>query len=121
MARPIGTKNVMRSPGEKVIILNEFYASSMNASLICKKYHIAQSSLRKWRDQFECGGITALASKTGFSTGEEKGRPKNSPDEALKRKIRDLEIEVARLKKGYLVKGGGQKKVFVTSLDQNIK
>lgn len=121
MSRPKGTKNVMRSPQEKLIILNEFFDSGMNASLICKKHNIAPSSLRKWRLQFQRGGLESLSSNTGKSTGNLKGRPKNSSEDKLKRQIRDLEIEVARLKKGYLVKGGGQKKVFVTSFNRNIK
>lgn len=121
MSRPKGTKNVMRSPDEKLIILHEFFDSGMNSSLICKKYNIAQSSLRKWRLQFEQGGSSSLSSNTGKSSGPLKGRPKNSIEDKLKRQIRDLEIEVARLKKGYLVKGIGQKKVFITSFDQNFK
>ena len=32
-----------------------------------------------------------------------------------------LEIENARLKKGYLVKGGGDQKEYVTTLDENTK
>lgn len=121
MSRPIGTKNVMRSPEQKLSILNEFFSSGMNASLICKKHNIAPSSLRKWRLQFEQGGLLALSSNTGKSSGPLKGRPKNSYEDYLKRQIRDLEIEVARLKKGYMVKGVGQKKEFVTSLDPNTK
>lgn len=121
MSRPKGTKNVMRSPEQKLAILREFFDSGWNASLICKKHNIAQSTLRKWRSLFEQGGLPALSSNTGKSSGNFKGRPKVSNEDILKRQIRDLEIEVARLKKGYLVKGVGQKKVFVTSLDQNMK
>ena len=36
-------------------------------------------------------------------------------EENLKLKIMKLEIENARLKKGYLVKGGGDQKEFVTT------
>ena len=31
------------------------------------------------------------------------------------------DIEIARLKKGYMVKGVGQEKEFVTTLDKNMK
>ena len=37
------------------------------------------------------------------------------------RKIMRLEIEVARLKKGYLVKGVGEKKEYVTTQEKNTK
>lgn len=121
MSRPKGTKNTMRSPEEKLAILHEFFDSGMNSSLICKKHNIASSSLRKWRLLFEKGGLPALTSNTGKASGASKGRPKNSLEGVLKKKICDLEIENLRLKKGYLVKGVGQKKVFVTSLDQNMK
>lgn len=32
-----------------------------------------------------------------------------------------LEIENERLKKGYIVKGGGDQKEYVTTLDKNMK
>lgn len=121
MSRPKGTKNVMRSPEEKLQILHEFFDSGWNASLICKKHNIAQSSLRKWRLQFEQGGLPSLSSNTGKYSSNLKGRPKLSNEDKLKRQIRDLEIEVARLKKGYLVKGGGAKKEFVTLPNVNTK
>ena len=42
-------------------------------------------------------------------------------EDELERKIMQLEIENARLKKGYLVKGVGQEKEYITIFDKNTK
>ena len=47
-------------------------------------------------------------------------KPKTKVDE-LELEIMKKDIEIARLKKGYMVKGVGVKKEFVTTLDKNIK
>ena len=56
----------------------------------------------------------------GGTKGQGARKPKNREEE-LERKIMKLEIENARLKKGYLVKGGGDRKEYVTTLDENMK
>ena len=47
-------------------------------------------------------------------------KPKNRVEE-LELELMKKEIEIARLKKGYIVKGVGAKKEFVTTFDKNIK
>lgn len=120
MGRPKGTKNNMRTPEEKENIIIEFYSGKIGRNEICRKYKIGTGTLRKWRQQYKEFGIEGLKSQSGkFS----KGRSKNptSYEEELKLKIMKLEIENARLKKGYLVIGGGVQKEYVTTLEKSMK
>ena len=119
----MGTNN-MRTPKEKEKILKEFYSGKMGRNEICRKYKIATSTLRDWRKKYDEFGIEGLKSQTGRKKGGNKGQGARKPksyEEELKLKIMKLEIENARLKKGYLVKGGGDQKEYVTTLDENTK
>ena len=126
MGRPIGTKNVMRSPKEKEKILKEYYFGSIGRNAICQKYNISTSTLRKWREQYESSGVNGLKSQTGKASyknpyaGLYLRKPKNRIEE-LELELMKKEIEIARLKKGYMVKGVGAEKEFVTTLDKNTK
>ena len=124
MGRPSGTKNNMRTPEEKEKILKEYYSGKIGRNEICRKYGIGTGVFRNWRKKYDEFGINGLNSNTGKSTGGNKGlgvKKGKTIEEKLKLKIMKLEIENARLKKGYLVKGGGVQKEFVTTLDKNIK
>ena len=117
-------KNNMRPPKEKEKIIKEFYSGKIGRNEICRKYGISTQTLRDWRAKYEKFGIDGLSSNTGKTKGGNKGlglRKGKNTEEKLKLKIMKLEIENARLKKGYIVKGGGDQKEYVTSLDKNTK
>ena len=117
-------RNNMRTPKEKEKILKEFYLGKLGRNEICRKYNISTRTLADWRIKYEKSGIDGLKSNTGKSKGGNKGiglKKGKSNEEKLKLKIMKLEIENARLKKGYLVKGVGAEKEYVTTLDKNIK
>ena len=124
MGRPKGTKNNMRTPKEKERIILEYYSNSKGRNEICRKYCISTSTFRNWKSKYEKYGIKGLISSTGKSEGGNKGiwlKKGKTIEENLKLKIMKLEIENARLKKGYLVKGGGEQKEYVTTLEKNMK
>lgn len=117
-------KNNMRTPKEKEKILKEFYSGKIGRNEICRKYNISTRTLADWRIKYDKDGLRGLKSNTGKSTGGNKGlwlKKGKTIEENLKLKIMKLEIENARLKKGYLVKGGGGQKEYVTTLDKNTK
>ena len=121
MARPKGTKNVMRTPEEKELIVLE--ASRCGIRPTCKKYGIDHTSIREWVVKYNRGGLECLKSNTGKASGEGQGRPikpKNREQELELENLK-LKVENARLKKGYLVKGVGSKKEYVTIKDLNTK
>ena len=116
-------KYTMRTPEEKEQILLEYYSGNIGRNEICKKYGISITTLKQWRKKYKEDGIEGLKSKCGKKKGLNKGRPKNvrTYQEELQLKIMKLEIENARLKKGYLVKGDGAQKEYITILEENTK
>ena len=123
MGRPKGTKSIMRTPEEKIQIINDYY-SGTGIMEIERKYNLSDSSFYKWKNEYEEKGIDGLKSKTGKTKHPNFGlhlrKPKNKIEE-LELELMKKDIEIARLKKGYMVKGVGAEKEFVTIFDKNIK
>ena len=124
------TKNTMRSPEEKEAIVLE-YLNDTHPSYrkTADKYGIPQRLFGTWIKKYREQGIDGLRIQTGKTKHPGKGNPlsglqnkKNKTrEEELQLKVMKLEIEVARLKKGYQVKGVGSKKEYVTIKDLNTK
>lgn len=120
-------KNIMRTPEEKERIVLESLQNG--CSQTAEKYDIYRSVLKKWRAKYRAHGIDGLKSKTGTVKHPGKGNPlsglqrkKNKTrEEELELENLKLKVEVARLKKGYQVKGVGSKKEYVTIKDLNTK
>ena len=126
MGRPIGTRNVMHSPEEKEKIIKEYYSNNHAQARICNKYGISKAVLWRWVKKYEDNGLEGLKSKTGKASNHHKNmglhlrKPKNRIEE-LELELMKKEIEIARLKKGYMVKGVGAEKEYVTTFDKNTK
>lgn len=117
-------KNIMRTADEKAAIIKEHLETGITTRAIAEKYGTTQGVFNRWLRKYRLEGIEGLKSKTGTKRGETKGqgaRKSKTIEEELNKKILRLEIEVARLKKGYLVKGVGVEKEYVTTLDTNMK
>ena len=88
------------------------------------KYKINHSVIYKWLENYKEHGINGLKSNTGKHKNPHAGlhlrKPKNRIEE-LELELMKKEIEIARLKKGYTVKGVGAEKEYVTTFDKNIK
>ena len=118
--------NNMRTPEEKEKIIKEYYSSDHAQAKICSKYDISRAVLWYWVKKYETDGIDGLKSNTGKSSKYHKHmglhlrKPKNRIEE-LELELMKKEIEIARLKKGYTVKGVGAEKEFVTTFDKNTK
>ena len=117
-------KNNMRTQEEKEIILKEYLSGETGIRKIERKYNINHSVIYGWLENYKKSGINGLKSNTGKHKNPNAGlhlkRPKNKIEE-LELELMKKEIEIARLKKGYIVKGVGAKKEFVTTFDKNIK
>lgn len=120
MGRPIGTKNIMRTPKEKEKLILEYFDSKVGYRKFAESKDIHPSILAKWIKLYRENGIEGLKSKTGKS-GTGKGNFKRTEIQQLKEDLLKKEIELMRLKKGYVVKGVGAKKEYVSILDVNIK
>ena len=123
-------KNTMRSPEEKEAIVLE-YLNDKHPSYrkTADKYGIPKSIFGIWIKKYREQGIDGLRSQTGKAKHPGKGNPfsglqnkKNKTrEEELELENLKLKVEVARLKKGYQVKGVGSKKEYVTIKDSNTK
>ena len=118
------SNNVMRTPEEKEKIIKEYYSNKVGRNEMCKNYNISTSVLWNWINKYEEKGLSGLKSNTGKHKNQASGihlrKPKNKIEE-LELELMKKEIEIARLKKGYIVKGVGAEKEFVTTFDKNIK
>lgn len=123
-------KNIMRTPEEKEqIVLEYLQGKNPSARKTAAKYDISYSLFCYWLRYYRESGIDGLKNKTGTIKHPSKGNPysalqnkKNKTrEEELELENLKLKVEVARLKKGYQVKGVGSKKEYVIIKDLNTK
>ena len=123
MGRPSGTKNVMRTPKEKEKLVKKYLNSKVGYRKFAESNDINPSIFCKWIKLYRENGIEGLKSKTGKANKPNNGKynRNKSEIEKLKEELLKKEIEMMRLKKGYMVKGVGAKKEYVSISDMNIK
>ena len=116
-------KNNMKTPQEKEIIVKR-YLNGESAAKLSDEYEISKKRIYIWLNKYNENGIEGLKSQTGKHKNPNAGlhliKPKNKIEE-LELELMKKDIEIARLKKGYSVKGVGQEKEFVTIFNKNIK
>jgi len=121
----VGKNKTMRTLKDKEKIVKR-YLNGESATKLANEINTTDKTIREWTRKYEKEGFDGLRSKTGKSrcsnqnAGLNLRKPKNKIEE-LEIELMKKEIEIARLKKGYIVKGVGAEKEFVTILDKNIK
>jgi len=124
MGRPSGTKNNMRTPEEKEMWVLKYLNGEIGFRSGAQIIDVNISVFRDWINKYKAFGIEGLKSKTGKCSKKGiTGRPKKAVtrEEELERENTKLKIEIARLKKGYYVKGVGQRKEYVSINNKSIK
>ena len=126
MGRPKGTKNTMRSPEEKEQIVLKCINENMPYAKVGKEIGVSKSVVRKWVLAYQKSGLEGLKSKTGrCGSGNPYAALHNKKNltevERLRLELAKKEVECERLKKGYSVKGVGQRKEYVTISKKNSK
>jgi transposase len=126
MGRSKGTKNVMRTPEEKERLIKEYFNSEQSKRVFAESRGILRTVFDDWVKKYEKSGMEGLKSKTGkggkgnmfaaLNTGKHLSEIDRLRLENMKK-----DIEIARLKKGYYVKGAGSKKEFVPIKGKNTK
>lgn len=124
MARPKGGVNRRWTNEErlKYVLLHE--EGKMTRPEICKVYGVPNGTLRGWIDRYRKGGESALnpeKMRSGNRFAALHSSKSLNKEEKLTLLVEKLKIENERLKKGYVVKGVGAKKEFVTIKDLNSK
>ena len=121
MGRPSGTKNVMRTPEEKEKLVKDFFNSKVGYRIFAREHDIYPSLFIKWIHSYRENGLDGLKSKKDVKGNRGKYNRHKTEIEKLKEELLKKEIELMRLKKGYVVKGVGAKKEYVFISDVNIK
>ena len=118
-------KNNMKTSKEKEFIVKR-YLNGESATKLSNEYNVCYKSIYRWLDKYIKLGIDGLKSNTGKikhkseNSGIHLRKPKNKIEE-LELEILKKDIEIEKLKKGYLVKGVGREKEFATTFKKNMK
>ena len=116
-------KKKMRTPEEKEQIVKRFLDGEPVTKL-ANEMETDRRVIYDWINKYREEGKKGLKSNTGKHKNPNAGlhlkRPKNKIEE-LELELMKKEIEIARLKKGYAVKGVGAEKEFVIIFDKNTK
>ena len=118
-------KKILRTAEEKEKAVKRYLAGE-SATKIANEIDTSDDVIRKWVQKYNSEGIDGLKSKTGKHSNTSKNsglylRKPKSREEELEIELMKKDIEIARLKKGYNVKGVGQEKEFVTTFNKNTK
>ena len=124
MASKKGIPHRRYSCEEKLRVVMEVLQNHKSSRQVSRQEGIESGTIRRWVRQYNKDGLDALKDKH-----HDKGNrfsalhtAKNlSKTERLELTIEKLRVEIERLKKGYIVKGVGADKEFVTLKDLNSK
>jgi transposase-like protein len=116
-----GQKKRIWTPEQKSEIVHKHLDENISVRTLEREYHADRSMICRWVKEFIAEGESAFVPK---------GHPGNpfaalhtsknlSELERLRLMVAKLEIENARLKKGYRVKGVGANKEYVTIYGKN--
>ena len=109
---------------QKLAIIKRYYEEHISAGSLAKEYDADKGMICRWIRGYNKDGEAAFDSKS-----HRKGNPFSAlhtsksltETDRLRLQLAKLEIENERLKKGYLAKGVGANKGFVTLKDVNTK
>ena len=125
IGRPKGGKNRQYTVEEKLSIVNMNLQDHMSIIQIEKETGISDSLISAWIHKYLDNGLQGLENKKNKKSGNIYAALHTSKsltkEERLELENMKLKIENERLKKGYLVKGVGANKEYVTFLEENMK
>ena len=121
MGRPKGGKNRKWSVEEKLRIINRHLEEHLSMSQVAKEEGISSGMLSQWISKYLEGGEEALKSRQGNPYAALSTSNNLSEEERLRLIVAKQEVEIARLKKGYFVKGVGAEKEYVTGREKTTR
>lgn len=123
MGRPKGGTNKKHTVEEKLKCVKMYLDEHKSSTEIQKETGVYQRMIRKWVAIYVSDGIDGLKNKkkTGNAFSALYLSKSLTKEERLELENMKLKIENERLKKGYLVKGVGAEKEYVTFLEKNMK
>ena len=105
----------------KLEIINRHLEDKIPMNQVAKEYGISKGMLSNWISKYLEDGEEALARKSGNPYSALHASKSLNELERLRLIIAKQEVEIARLKKGYFVKGVGAKKEYVTGKEKTSK
>ena len=120
MGRIKGGKNRKWSVEKKLRIINRHLEEHLSMRQVAKEEQISCGMLSNWINSYLEGGIAALAKRPGNPYAAVQNKHLSEEDR-LRLTIAKQEVEIARLKKGYFVKGVGANKEYVTGKEKTMK
>lgn len=123
IGRPKGGKNRRYTAEEKLIIVNMNLQDHKSIKQIEKELGISNSLVSSWIRRYLKDGLDGLKNKkkSGNQFAALHTSKSLTKEERLELENMKLKVENERLKKGYLVKGVGADKEYVTILEENMK
>ena len=117
MGAPKGKPHRKFTQEEKLAYIAEFQAAHISQSKFAKEHELNLSMFKRWMKEYAEQGKEGLASHRNRCGNRYAAlHTSKTLDE-----MGQLEADVARLKKGYLVKGSGSRKEFVTGSGKSFK
>lgn len=123
MGRPKGGQNSKYTVEEKLNVVNMYLIGNKGSRTLEKDIEIPHRNIERWVQSYLKKGVEGLkeTKKTGNKYAALHTSKKLSEIERLKLELMKKDIEIERLKKGYLVKGDGQQKRYITTSKENFK
>jgi len=123
MGRPNGGKNRNWSKEEKLRVVLRNLDDKIGQRTIAREENISRGQVHSWIQKYLEGGPDALENrkKPGNPFAALSTSKSLTEEQRLKLIVEKQKIEIERLKKGYVVKGVGASKEFVTLRDLNTK
>ena len=118
-----GQKKRIWTPAQKLEIVNKHLEEHISVCTLEKEYGAEHGMICRWVKEYISGGEAGLEPKKrpGNRFAALHRSKKLSELERLRLLVAKQEIEIARLKKGYWVKGAGASREYVTGQDVNMK
>ena len=124
MGRPKGGKNRRWTNEERLKYVLMCEEEHVSVEALARETGIPRGTLDGWVRRYRYGGVDALNPvklRTGNRFAALHASKSLSEEDRLRLLVEKLQIENERLKKGYMVKGAGADKEFVSLRDRNIK
>lgn len=122
IGRPKGGKNKKYSYEFKLKAIKDYFENHLSKKETMMKYLISSGTFDIWKRNYLDGCLeNGRANNRGNKFAALHISKSLSKEERLELENLKLKIENERLKKGYIVKGGGVNKEYVSILDVNMK
>ena len=121
MGRQKGGKNRKWSVEEKLRIINRHLEEHESLRQVSKAEGVSSGLLSAWISKYLEGGEDALAGRSGNPYAALATAKNLSEEERLRLIVAKQEVEIARLKKGYFVKGVGAGKEYVIGKEKTMR